>query len=148
MRNDTQDRTSTLPERVEYILKRDRFTRDNDYYLWGELCTMFYPPPEYPVRSYREIATLLRALPTLDKVARARRKVYAKYDYKVGLPTNMWVANERGIPPAKWQWYNDNVNAEYEKREKARIDAACNVPVPFDDEGNIDQSYHASHDHD
>lgn len=98
-------RLNSLTQKVEYILQRYPATRNSDIELQAQLCTQFYPPIESPIWNWRDFVSVMRSLPTLDHIARARRKVIQNHKYTKYLPTSREVAETRRINMAVWEQY-------------------------------------------
>jgi len=134
----TDNKLNSLPDRVEYILEKDKYSRDNDFHLWGELCQLFYPPFERPIYSYREIAALLSKLPSLNHIARARR--IATERTQNYYPEHWEVAKDRGMNRKAWLNYarkHDIPTTPQELTAKLQRESAghSNIPAGYDDEG-------------
>lgn len=99
-------RLNNLTQRVEYTLQKYPNTRNSDLELQAQLCTQFYPPMESPIWNWRDFVSVMRSLPTLDHIARARRKVIQQHKYKKYLPTDPMIAKARGINEEVWIEYS------------------------------------------
>lgn len=106
----TVEKLNTQTKRVEKVLREFPITRDDDMELWAKVCELFYPPLERPIFNYRDFSSVLRSLPTMSEIERARRKVIRKHGYKKYLPTLWFVAERRKIAEKVWAEYaRDNL---------------------------------------
>lgn len=96
---------NTLHARVEYCLERFDETRNSDSTLLIRLAENFYPPLNKYLYSWREVGDALHLLPSLDHIARVRRKVVRENGYKKYLPTDKRIAEARKINETKWKAY-------------------------------------------
>jgi len=117
----TVQKLNNLTQRVEFILDRYPETRNSDLELQAQVCIQFYPPFESAIYNWRDFVSVMRSLPTLDFIARARRKVIQKNDYKKYLPTIKEVAIARGINEAVWTEYA-------QQSDIPRMNTASNYP--------------------
>ena len=112
----------TLEGRVEHILKSYPQARNRDLELQAQLVYEFYPPLEQPIYNWKEIVYAFNKVPTLDHIARARRKVVARN--KSLVPTSLEIAKARKISEDTWRAWAfekpkassgaDNIPAEYQ----------------------------------
>lgn len=123
----TVQKLNNLSQRVEHILNRYPNTRNSDLELQSTLCESFCPPFERAIYNWRDYVTVMRSLPTLDQIARARRKVIQRSGYKKYLPTIKEVAINRGY--AESIWY------EYAKQENialpSQLNGGSNIPAEY-----------------
>lgn len=105
----TVQKLNTLTQRVEHILDRYPITRNSDLELQAQVCLQFWPPFESAIYNWRDFVSVMRSLPNLDHIARARRKVIQKSGYTKYLPTVREIALARG--------YNEKVWEEYARQE-------------------------------
>lgn len=105
----TRTQLNTLTKQVEHILATVPSARNNDLELQGSLLMTFFPPLERPIYNWMDYVSVMRSVPTLDYIARARRKVVSK---RLGLmPTNPEIAQARGFSQEQWkQWATSNHN--------------------------------------
>ena len=101
----TVQKLNNLTQKVEYCLDRYPNTRNSDLELMAKLCESFYPPWESAIYNWRDFVTVMRTLPTLDHIARARRKVVEKSGYTKYMPTIIEVAQPRGYNEEIWREY-------------------------------------------
>ena len=125
----TVQKLNNLTQRVEFVLERYPETRNSDLELQAQVCIQFYPPFETAIYNWRDFVSVMRSLPTLDHIARARRKVIQKSDYKKYLPTIREVAIARGINEKIWEEYG---------RQKT-ISTASNIPREYQELDAKDQ---------
>lgn len=123
-------RLNNLTQRVEYILSKYPNTRNSDLELQAQLCTQFYPPMESPIWNWRDFVSVMRSLPTLDHIARARRKVIQQHKYTKYLPTDPAIAAARKI--------NEDVWLEYARQERIQTQAAVSANYPPDIQNKLD----------
>lgn len=109
----TSKKLNTIDQRVEYCLENYPETRNSDIELFARLCERFYPPFEKPLYNWRDLAATMHQVPSLDHIARCRRRVIQRNNYKKYLPTVKEIAIARGIQQSVWQDYamgkKDNV---------------------------------------
>ncbi len=125
----TVKKLTTLTNRIEYCLERYPHTRNSDIDLFASVCENFYPPFERPLYNYRDLAGAMHQLPSLDHVARLRRNIIRKNNYKKYLPTNPNIAIFRGISEQIWRIYAKANNIAEPVNDKS------NIPEGYDDEG-------------
>lgn len=106
----TIKKLNTLTQRIEYVLDKEPMARDSDLYLQATLCEWFMPPFERPITNWTEYVNIMRTLPSLDHIARARRIVIQKHNYTKYLPTNEEVAKARKIAEDVWLAYTRQQN--------------------------------------
>lgn len=121
----TVQKLNNLNQRVEFVLERYPETRNSDLELQAQVCIQFYPPFETAIYNWRDFVSVMRSLPSLDHIARARRKVIRRNNYEKYLPTVQEVAMARK--------YNEEVWREYMARE--------NLPTPIKGFSNIPREY-------
>lgn len=126
--NITSRKLNTLHGQVEYILENIPNTRNSDLSLQAELAQAFYPPLESAITNWKDIVIAMRNVPTLDHIARVRRKVIESNKYEKYLPTNPDVAKARGIEYNVWQDYAKRHNFALEKKLPSRF----NVPKGYE----------------
>lgn len=123
----------TLEGKAERMLAKYPSTRDSDLVLQIAICTEFYPPMEAPVKTYKDLIWTMQNLPSLDHVARVRRKIIEKHEYKKYLPNSLDVAKARKVNEQVWKTY-----AVAEKLPIHNPNSATgNIPTGWDDEGNV-----------
>jgi len=101
----TTRKLNKLRDRVEYCLERYPETRNSDIDLFTRLCERFYPPFERPLYNWQDLATTMHQVPSLDHIARLRRKIIQQHDYAKYLPTVRAIALNRGIAEDIWHNY-------------------------------------------
>lgn len=106
----TVQKLNNLSQRVEFVLGRYPETRNSDLELQAQVYIQFYPPFETAIYNWQDFVSVMRSLPTLDHIARSRRKVIQSHEYKKYLPTILEVAINRGYAEEIWR--------EYAKQEK------------------------------
>lgn len=94
-----------LTDRVEYCLERYPESRNSDIELFARLCERFYPPFERPLYNWSDLAYAMHQVPSMDHIARMRRKVIERNGYKKYLPTEVGIALHRGIARKVWEQY-------------------------------------------
>lgn len=97
------EKLNTLTKRVEHVLRSNPETRNNDIELQAAVLMTFYPPLERPIYNWMDYASVMKYIPSLDHIARARRKVIGRKGNEYLLPTNPNVALARGFSEAQWQ---------------------------------------------
>lgn len=125
----TLQKLTTLESRVTYCLENFPHTRNSDIDLFASLCENFYPPFERPLYNWRDLAHAMHQVPSLDHIARCRRKAIQKTKYTKYLPTVSTIAEARNISKETWIKYATTHNINEPKRS--------NIPEGYDDEGNI-----------
>lgn len=126
----TTRKLNRLQDRVEYCLEQYEEARNSDIDLFARLCERFYPPFERPLYNWRDLAGAMHQVPSLDHIARVRRKVIEKHKYAKYLPTMKGIALHRGISQKVWQDYARQHGI------KDPAESASNIPFGYDDEGN------------
>jgi len=119
----------TLEQKIQYCLERYIEARNSDIDLFVRLCENFYPPFESAIFTWRDLAGAMHSVPSMDHIARVRRRVISKNHHKKWLPTVKGIAQHRQI--------NEEVWREYAKLNDIKEPYASNIPVGYDDEGNI-----------
>ena len=121
----TYQKLQNLHQRVEYCLDRFQEARNSDIDLFARLCENFYPPFERPLYNWRDLAGAMHSVPSLDHIARVRRKVVEENGYKKYLPTDIGIALHRGYDRKTWY--------EYARTHgfKNPADTASNLPEGF-----------------
>lgn len=119
----TVKKLNTLTQRVEYVLAKSPKTRDSDLLLQATLCEWFMPPFERPITTWYDYVLVMRSLPSLDHIARARRKVIENHKYTKYLPTTEAVAQARKISEVVWLTY-----IEMQKKMSQNTATAANYP--------------------
>lgn len=110
----------TLESQVRHILRSYPETRNSDLKLQAQLVYDFYPALEQPIYDWREIVHAMSHVPSLDHIARVRRKVVEKYhDY---YPTDPKVAKARKVSEDTWKAYMMGL-------DKPREIIGSNIPV-------------------
>jgi hypothetical protein len=125
----TQRKLTTLHHKVDYCLDRFPETRNSDIDLFARLCENFYPPFEHAIYNWRDLAGAMHSVPSLDHIARVRRKVIQENRYLKYLPTDKGIALHRGYSQKVWNEYARLHNIPEPLTER-------NIPIEFDDEGN------------
>lgn len=96
---------SKLHQKVKYCLRLFPETRNSDIELFARLCENFFPPFQMPLYNWRDVAYTLHQVPSLDHIARCRRKVVQESEYKEFLPTVKAIALARGYSQKQWVDY-------------------------------------------
>lgn len=99
----TVQKLQTIYDRTKYCLERYEEARNSDIELYARLCENFYPPFERPLYNWRDLAGAMHSVPSLDHIARCRRKVIRDNKYKKYLPTVRSIAINRGISEQIWK---------------------------------------------
>lgn len=95
-----KDKCNTLPKRVAYILANEPHAAVSDYELLAEVAAQFYTIEfERPPQDIREVVGILRHLPTLDQIARARRTATKKGLIENYRPTRVLESKGSNYPP-------------------------------------------------
>lgn len=126
----TVQKLQTLEHKVEYCLERYTDAKNSDIDLFARVCENFYPPFENALYNWRDLAGAMHAVPSLDHIARCRRKVIRKHKYQKYLPTIKGIALHRGLNEKVW---NEYATANNIPRPEL---TASNIPEGYDDEGN------------
>jgi len=88
---------------------------------------------ENPINTYKDLIWTMQNLPSLDHVARVRRKIIQKHKYKKYLPNTLAVALARKYNEQTWREYAKENNVhEYNPNT-----GTGNIPTGWDDEGNV-----------
>lgn len=125
----TVKKLTTLHNKVEYCLDRYPETRNSDIDLFARLCENFYPPFERALHNWRDLASAMHSVPSLDHIARVRRKVIEQHEYKKYLPTERYIAEARGYNKAVWEAY-----ARLNNIPTASV-VSRNLPIDVDEDG-------------
>lgn len=125
----TKQKLTKLHNQVEFCLERFSETRNSDIDLFARLCENFYPPFERPIYNWRDLAGAMHSVPSLDHIARCRRKVIQYHRYKKYLPTDRYVAERRGYEQTVWEDYARANNIP------TAIVQASNIPAGFNADG-------------
>jgi len=121
----------TLEAKAERMLEKYPEARNSDIVLQALICANFYPPLERPINNWEDFVHTMQRVPSMDHVARVRRKIIEKHGYKKYLPTRKEVALARKINEETWKTY-----ASAEKLPIYNPNTATgNVPAGYDDEG-------------
>jgi hypothetical protein len=88
-------------------------TRNDDFELLGKVAEYWYKRDER--LSPEQFTAYVRELPSLDEIARARRKAIAKWKGTRYLPTQWAIAKKRKISRRRWNSYiaKDETVMEY-----------------------------------
>ncbi len=119
----------TLEHKVEYCLERYTDAKNSDIDLFARVCENFYPPFESAIYNWRDLAGAMHAVPSLDHIARVRRKIIRKHGYRKYLPTELGIALHRGLNEKVWREYATTNNITNP------ADHASNIPVGYNDDG-------------
>lgn len=114
---------NTLTSRIEFILEKYPETRNSDLELMARLCIEFYPKFDRPIYNWGDFVSIMRQLPTLDHVARARRKVIQNHNYTKYLPTSYEVAKARGVNEDQWRAYS--------RQNASKMNISNNIPEEY-----------------
>ena len=101
----TVQKLQTIHQKVKYCLERYPEARNSDIDLFARLCENFYPPFERPLYNWRDLAGAMHSVPSLDHIARCRRKVIQDAKYQKYLPTVKGIALHRGYSQKIWNEY-------------------------------------------
>jgi hypothetical protein len=124
----TVHKLQTIHQKVKYCLERYPETRNSDIDLFARLCENFYPPFERPLYGWRDLAGAMHSVPSLDHIARCRRKVIQESNYKKYLPTDEYIALGRGYARNTWKQYAISHNIP-------ELPKASNIPIGYNDDG-------------
>lgn len=102
----TLHKLNTLTKQVEETLKRVPEARNSDLILQSEVLMRYYPRLERPISNWNELVSVMRTVPSLDYIARTRRAVIRRNDYKKYLPTSAAVAEARKYNMQLWKEYS------------------------------------------
>lgn len=127
----TTQKLTTIHNKVKYCLERYPEARNSDIDLFARLCENFYPPFERPIYNWRDLAGAMHSVPSLDHIARCRRKVVQDAKYTNYLPTDLHIALNRGYNRKVWSAYATLNNIP------EPVNNESNIPAGYDDEGNI-----------
>lgn len=101
----TVKKLQTLEAKVEHCLERYVEARNSDIDLFAKVCENFYPPFERGLYNWRDLAGAMHQVPSLDHIARCRRKVIQRHQYKKYLPSVHSIAIHRGLNESVWKQY-------------------------------------------
>jgi hypothetical protein len=130
MQSVTVQKLQTLEQKVEYCLARYTDATNSDIDLFARVCENFYPPFETALYNWRDLAGAMHQVPSLDHIARCRRKVIRKHNYRKYLPTNRDIAIHRGLNEQIWIDYAKDNHIPTSRPNHS------NIPINFDADGN------------
>jgi len=95
----------TLEAKAERMLEKYPEARNSDIVLQALICANFYPPLERPINNWEDFVHTMQRVPSMDHVARVRRKIIEKHGQKKYLPTIESVAKARKLNMEVWKTY-------------------------------------------
>lgn len=118
MQKITVNKLQTLENKVEYCLAKYIDAKNSDIDLFARLCENFYPPFESAIYTWRDLAGAMHAVPSMDHIARVRRRLIRRHHYKKYLPTVKGIALHRGLNAKVWHEYALNNDIQLEEASK------------------------------